>query len=91
MAPFKDRIEGLYGLTIPGEENALPANDIAAQANSAGLQSHPALSVIDALESITSLSKSNIAPRVLICGSLYLAGSVLANEQGRVKEGGEVS
>jgi dihydrofolate synthase / folylpolyglutamate synthase len=91
MAPFKDRIEGLYGLTIPGEENALPASDIAAQAKTAGLQSQQALSVIDALESITSLSHTNNAPRVLICGSLYLAGSVLANEQGRVKEGGEFS
>ncbi|MBT4018816.1 MAG: bifunctional folylpolyglutamate synthase/dihydrofolate synthase [Alphaproteobacteria bacterium] len=91
MAPFKGRIEGLYGLTIPGEENALAAQDISDQAQAAGLNSQPTLSVIDALESICGLSAHDPAPRVLICGSLYLAGSVLAHEQNLVKEPGEFS
>jgi dihydrofolate synthase / folylpolyglutamate synthase len=91
MAPFKGRVEGLYGLTIPGEENALTAQDISDQAQAAGLQSQSTLSVIDALKNISRLSEQGPAPRVLICGSLYLAGSVLAHEQDLIKEPGEFS
>jgi dihydrofolate synthase / folylpolyglutamate synthase len=90
MTPFKGLIDGLYGLTIPGEPNALPASDITRQASEAGLPSQPALSVIDALENISGQA-NNKAPRVLICGSLYLAGSVLANEQDLTKAPGEFS
>ena len=91
MTPFKGRIEGLFGLTIPGEDNALAAQDISDQALAAGLNSQPTLSVIEALENIRRLSVKGPAPRVLICGSLYLAGSVLAHEQDLIKEPGEFS
>jgi len=91
LAPFKGHIEQLYGLAIPGEENTLSASDICAGAASAGLKSQSALSVIDALENISRQFVDGPAPRVLICGSLYLAGSVLAHEQDLVKTPGEFS
>jgi folylpolyglutamate synthase/dihydropteroate synthase len=50
-----------------------------------------AASVNDALDQIATRSADGPAPRVLICGSLYLAGSVLAEEQGQTKEPGEFS
>ena len=95
VVSFVGRIDRLYGIAIPGEINALPAADIAAQAETAGLDARPALSVIDALEAISARHRQSDAgtppPRVLICGSLYLAGSVLAHEQDLVKQAGEFS
>ena len=91
MAPFQGHVEGLYGLTIPGEENALSAHEIASEAQAAGLKAKAVLSVTDALEEISAKSQHGPVPRVLICGSLYLAGSVLANEHGLTKAPGEFS
>jgi dihydrofolate synthase / folylpolyglutamate synthase len=91
MSPFKGHVRQLYGLTIPGEENALAASEIADFATASGLAGKQALSVIDALEDISGLCSQGPAPRVLICGSLYLVGSVLANEQDLVKTPGEFS
>ena len=63
------------GVAIPGETNSLAAEDIAAAGTAAGLPARTASSVQAAL---WGLSKREKGPqRVLICGSLYLAGTVL--------------
>lgn len=59
---------------IPGEEKAIPARELVALAHRAGFTAHGAGSVADALRQIGRLENP---ARVLICGSLYLAGSVL--------------
>jgi dihydrofolate synthase/folylpolyglutamate synthase len=59
-------------VSIPGEANALPADALAAAARAAGLPAAPAAG-LDA-----ALAPGQPAARVLICGSLYLAGKVLA-------------
>jgi dihydrofolate synthase/folylpolyglutamate synthase len=76
LAPLAPYAQGLAGVTIPGEQNPLPAEEIAATARSVGMQATAAGSVADALHGFSS----GAAPpgRVLICGSLHFAGTVLA-------------
>jgi len=59
---------------IPGEEKAIPASELATLAHQAGFTAHRADSVADALRQIGRIESQ---ARVLICGSLYLAGTVL--------------
>jgi len=74
MAPLAAHASSLTAVSIPGEVNTLSADDTAQAAVAVGLQAHTADSVLDALKQIVSHSPR---ARVLICGSLYLAGAVL--------------
>ncbi len=71
LAPHTDR---LFAVSIPGEAATLPAAETAQAAHASGLQAYEAASVADALAEIVANDPS---ARVLICGSLYLAGAVL--------------
>ena len=66
----------LHGVPIPGEKNTLSAEDTVAAARDARLSAHAAGDVDAALETILSGVPH---ARVLICGSLYLAGRILQN------------
>jgi dihydrofolate synthase/folylpolyglutamate synthase len=75
LRPLAPHAQALIAVTIPGEQNPLPAEAIAAAARSVGLIGTTAVSVDAALSSISL----NPPPgRVLICGSLHFAGTVLA-------------
>lgn len=76
LAPFKDRIASLRCVTIPGESNSLSAQDLAARASRLGLAAKPSDSVRLALAEIVRDQPGR--GRILITGSLYLAGKVLA-------------
>lgn len=69
LARLKPRVRRIRTVAIPGEDNALPADALAALVPGA----RPCASVADA---IGDLARDPPA-RVLICGSLYLAGRVL--------------
>ena len=76
LRPLAPHAEGVVAVTIPDTKAAIPAGELAARARTAGLAAQPATSVAQALDAI--LARAPTAPlRVLICGSLYLAGSVL--------------
>jgi dihydrofolate synthase/folylpolyglutamate synthase len=76
LAPFKDRITSLRAVTIPGEPNSLSAEALAARATSLGVAAKPLDGVGSALAEIV---RDQPGPgRILITGSLYLAGKVLA-------------
>ncbi len=75
LAPLAAHARALWAVTIPGEENPLPAAAIAAAARSVGLAAHESPSVAAALRAITA---DPTPARILICGSLHLAGAVLA-------------
>lgn len=64
----------IWCVPIPGEDKAIPPADLLALAKKAGFAAHAADSVADAL---TQISQIGDPKRVLICGSLYLAGTVL--------------
>ena len=62
-------------LTIPDEENAVTAEVLAGAARQHGLSAETASGLEAALK---QAGMTGPAPRILICGSLYLAGRVLA-------------
>ncbi len=74
LSPMAPSLTALYGVSIPGEANTLPAETTAEFAQNVGISALTADSVAEAL---TSISAKNPNARVLICGSLYLAGAVL--------------
>ncbi len=74
MHPLAQVVSSLTAVSIPGEQNTLPAERTAAIAAESGIPSSTAGTVAEALASIAEKDPS---ARVLICGSLYLAGAVL--------------
>ncbi len=75
LAPFASLAAGAMTVTIPDTAAAIPAEALAGRARAAGLAARPAASVAEALDAI--LAEARPPLRVLICGSLYLAGAVL--------------
>ena len=74
-------------LTIPGEENAIPAQDLAAAACRAGLAARTAASLPEALRAASHLRPGEPV-RIVIAGSLRLAGHALAlDAEGAPREG----
>jgi dihydrofolate synthase/folylpolyglutamate synthase len=74
-------VRAVYTVPIPGAHEAPHSEETLAEiARSAGLNSIYCAGVVDALEMIVNLPVEN--KRVLICGSLYLAGHVLGLQQG---------
>jgi dihydrofolate synthase/folylpolyglutamate synthase len=76
LAPLAPYAQMLYALTIPGESNSRPAAEIISAANSLGLKAEASLSLEKALQSAITHAKTPSI--IVICGSLYLAGKVLA-------------
>jgi len=76
LEPFSGLASKIMTITIPGEENALTAEELSDMARAMGFDAAPAGSLEAALEA-TSIDPHQ-PPRILICGSLYLAGHVLA-------------
>ncbi len=74
MRPMAKVAETLTAVAIPGEAATLPAEATAEAAASAGLAASVAPS---ALEAVARLAQAHPGARILICGSLYLAGQVL--------------
>ena len=74
FTPFRGVADKVFTVTFEGHAAASPA-DTAAAAELAGLRACACGSVEDALDRALKLAP---APHVLICGSLYLAGEVLA-------------
>ena len=75
IAPFKGLVERIYTVPIPDEPNAFDAGGLAEIAEAEGFEVIVAESVPDAL--LRSQAALRGPGRVLICGSLYLAGHVL--------------
>ncbi len=74
MAPIVDHVEGLHAVSIPGEVNTLPAEDTARAATNAGIK---ATTAKDARAATAAIIDNDPSARILICGSLYLAGDIL--------------
>jgi dihydrofolate synthase/folylpolyglutamate synthase len=74
LRPLAPHLAHLHAVSIPGERNTLPAEVTADAARTAGIPASEAEGVAQALAAITA---HDPAARVLICGSLYLAGTVL--------------
>ena len=79
LRPFAGLAAGVRGVAVPGEEAAWAAEEICAAAEDEGLVARSAESVGAALADIAAAGGE--PARVLICGSLYLAGTVLAENR----------
>jgi dihydrofolate synthase/folylpolyglutamate synthase len=77
LKPLADVSASISTVTIPGEENALSAEVLTETAHASGHKNVTSQSdVTTALQDVIA-EHSGIA-RVLICGSLYLAGTILS-------------
>ncbi|MEM7521834.1 MAG: bifunctional folylpolyglutamate synthase/dihydrofolate synthase, partial [Pseudomonadota bacterium] len=74
MGHLAPHVAGLHAVSIPGEAATLSAAETAQAARSVGIDAHEAETVAAALADIVA---GHPQARVLICGSLYLAGAVL--------------
>lgn len=80
LTPFGGLARHVMPVEIGGAEASLTAGAIYDAARKAGMDAEPARSVEDAIDRIVlhaALDAEDAAPRILICGSLYLAGEVL--------------
>ncbi len=74
LRPLAQYATSLYAVSIPGEAATLPAATTANAARTVGLKAQEAEDVMSALRAIVAQEPQ---ARVLICGSLYLAGNIL--------------
>ncbi|WP_114962191.1 bifunctional folylpolyglutamate synthase/dihydrofolate synthase [Tritonibacter mobilis] len=74
LRPLAAEATSLTAVSIPGEAATLSAEETEAAAKSVDLQADTAENVTEALKAILARDPSS---RVLICGSLYLAGAIL--------------
>ncbi|MCZ6605903.1 MAG: bifunctional folylpolyglutamate synthase/dihydrofolate synthase [Alphaproteobacteria bacterium] len=77
LAPLAAHALGLAAVPVPGQAAGLSAGAAADAARACGIEAWASPSVGQALEGFAS--RQTEPARVLICGSLYLAGSVLSS------------
>ena len=70
----------MIAVPIPDHAASRKAEEVAAQARSAGYEALEAQSIEHALQLICERSWDQ-QPRIVICGSLYLAGDVLRRNE----------
>ncbi len=81
LAPFAGLARHIVTIAIPGEEASRGAGELYDAARNSGLDASPADDLEDAMMQVSAWSRARPnegPPRILICGSLYLAGQVLA-------------
>ncbi|HEY5239054.1 MAG TPA: folylpolyglutamate synthase/dihydrofolate synthase family protein [Rhizomicrobium sp.] len=84
LSAFRGLSRHVTTIAIEGEEASLGAGSLYDAARMAGLEAAPADDLEDAMMQVTAWSSARPnepAPRILICGSLYLAGKVLADNR----------
>ncbi len=74
LRPLAPHVAGLHAVSIPGEAATLPAATTAQFAQGVGMVAVEAADVASALSNIVQKAPQ---ARILICGSLYLAGNIL--------------
>ena len=77
LANFAGLTRHIMAVRIPGRDNAMPPDRLADAARALGMRVESAAGVEAALRSLARLAYE-VPPRILITGSLYLAGHVLS-------------
>jgi dihydrofolate synthase/folylpolyglutamate synthase len=82
IRPFKGLAKRIIAVTVPGEPNSFPAEELAQIARAEGVAAQSAASI----EAAIAAARTARGPaRILIAGSLYLAGNVLAAHSGEAR------
>jgi dihydrofolate synthase/folylpolyglutamate synthase len=86
LAPFQGLARGVICTPLTTTPNGVDPRDLADAAENLGLDAEPASSLETALALCDDfVAEDEPAPRVVICGSLYLAGEALALNEGRTR------
>ncbi len=72
LAPYVGR---LRTIEVPGDTPGIPSEPLAAIARSLGIEAETGNGIVNSIVELSELAAG--ATRILICGSLYLAGAVL--------------
>ena len=76
---FEGMARHVFTVPVNSSDAGVPNAELAARAGEAGLSAEPVNSVADALMLLADTWQgTETPPRILICGSLYLVGEVLA-------------
>jgi len=75
--PFAGLASHVFTVPIESSDAGRSPVELAAAAREAGLEAEPTESVAAALERLKRMLPPGAVPRILICGSLYLAGTAL--------------
>ena len=81
LSAFKGLARHVVTVAIPGEAASMGAGALYDAARAAGLDAAPGEDLEDAMLQLTAWARAHMReapPRILICGSLYLAGKILA-------------
>ncbi|WP_265516183.1 bifunctional folylpolyglutamate synthase/dihydrofolate synthase [Nitratireductor luteus] len=78
FAAFAGMARHVYTVPVNGSDAGVPNDALAARAAEVGLSAEPVASVENALKLLAETWGDEPPPRILICGSLYLVGEVLA-------------
>ncbi len=84
LRPFAGLVQKVMAIAIPGEENTIPAVELARDAIATGLDARPYDSIEQALRAAGEIAGGSTPSRIVIGGSLYLAGNVLALHRGEM-------
>lgn len=76
FSPMATAVKKLCAISIPGESASQPADKVAQAARAVGIEAQTSMSLENALKTV--LESANSHAIICICGSLYLAGKVLA-------------
>jgi dihydrofolate synthase/folylpolyglutamate synthase len=78
LSPLSNIVKFLAAVSIPNEQNTLPADETAKKATELGIKSKSFTSVSEGVQFVAEQFPNC---QVLICGSLYLAGQILRENQ----------
>src|ERR1700761_1503450 len=81
LSAFRGLARHVVTVGIPGEPNSMGAGALYDAARAAGLDAAPAEDLEDAMLQLNAWARAHgreTPPRILICGSLYLAGKILS-------------
>lgn len=78
FGPFSGLARRVFTVPVPGSPASRHPEELAEAAREGGLTAEVAGGVEEALDRIAATVNTEGPPRILICGSLYLAGAVLA-------------
>lgn len=79
--PFADIARHCFTVPLSNTQNAIDPHDLAEYALKAGVSAEPAESIEEALALMAEGWEYDCPPRILIAGSLYLVGEVLARNE----------
>jgi dihydrofolate synthase/folylpolyglutamate synthase len=79
LAPLAPYLRHVRAIAIPGENASFTAGEAAAAGHVEGIEPRPEDSLEEALHGLVAAAaeKGEEPGRILVCGSLYLAGAVL--------------